>query len=210
MRSLGLMIMGIVLLFAATLPADATCHVVRRVQVNYGYHYPTYYPVIQKVYVAAYQPYVPAYSIGYGAHSNGASVTEELLKLKVQILELKLQQSQPQRFGGPQPPNGNGQPPQQPDPPPQGQPVQQGLLSSDASCTKCHSEATANDSGKGFIFAKNGGYDHLSARQTMEILRRVTLPKNDPEFMPKGGNPLTDQQISEMLFRLVTAKKKGP
>lgn len=65
-------------------------------------------------------------------------------------------------------------------------------------CSACHDASTKNKGG-GLVLTIGNQLAALTAEQSLEVLRRVDLPKGDPERMPRGGADLTDEEFSRLL-----------
>lgn len=67
-----------------------------------------------------------------------------------------------------------------------------------AKCSTCHDASTKNKGG-GLVLTIGNQLAALTAEQSLEVLRRVDLPKGDPERMPRGGADLSDEEFSRLL-----------
>lgn len=65
-------------------------------------------------------------------------------------------------------------------------------------CSTCHDASTKNKGG-GLVLTIGNQLAALTAEQSLEVLRRVDLPKGDPERMPRGGADLSDEEFSRLL-----------
>ncbi len=171
---------------------DADCGRVRSCAVATPYIAPvvaSYSPVYPSVTVATVQAYpvvaVPLYSAGYSAGDATVQQLVQLLLSQQQRLD-KLEQG-----GGPiaNTPRPGGMAPAAPE-----------ASRTWTSCLGCH-EAPATKGG-GHILFSGGLPTHWDCREMLELQDRITRPPNSDGVMPKGGPPLSGEDVETIIAEL--------
>lgn len=213
-------ILGLLLL---VVPAEATCrrvfhapHVVHNkvvvvekavvpvaavfVPLYSAVHIPGYYP--------GAVPQAPAYPHAGQAVDPCASLKAEFVQLQQRLLQLERGLGQPLPPGRmPPAENGNGgpgpaPPPQQPDPQRQPGNAAAGFIAwATPRCAACHEAQTARTKGGGFTLLQAGKVAELTPQQAGDVIRRLALPDDHKDAMPKNGKlPPAERMEGVRLF----------
>lgn len=202
--------LGACLLVVSPAPAGS-CYSAPSYSPAYSYT-PSYYPSYQTTYVTSFlQLPVPVYPVfGVVAESNKetaktspcATTTAEVQQLRNELQELRQQLRQrpqlPAQESLPAPKPAVGQP--------AGQEYKEGSSLSpsetghlwaavQASCARCHNGNKAAG-GLSLVRTDGQGLAVLSLTERLKAFRRVALAKEDPHFMPQGGQPVDNDVLA--------------
>lgn len=175
-----------VLGLCAAAPADCR----RVVRVNHAVAVVDHV-VATPVVAAVYTPVaVAAYSVGYSAPDQTVQLQIENLRLQNQLLEAKLQavvQNQ-------QRPAGDERINVPPDKAPKNGGEHPGLGVLRNNCASCHEDSVAKQKGDGFVLFEGNNLAKLVDGAALRTIGEVYHGR-----MPKGGKPLSDEDVAQVL-----------